>query len=215
MSPRMNFGVLENRISSEDSSMTDRDSDNRFLLGKGVASKSGGNSLMKEKKYGLHRPSPLKDFAMSSEKQRTDEHRCPQFLPSLTYSTMQESDELVGLVREKNGMSRRGGGSRRFNAYSVTPSKIFRPSTFDESNFVKMFRPSRSCKGARLSFGKAESFDERSLVRNQPYEFAQHSCSFSPSSLRGALVTHKPKLHKRIISKFRFKSKGQRLYVKK
>jgi hypothetical protein len=207
MSPQMNFEALENRVSSEDSSLTDRDNDNRFLLGNSVASKSGGNSLVKEKKYGVHRPSPLKDGkVVSSEKQRMDEHRCPQFLPSLTYSTMQDTDEFVGLVRENNGMSRRTRRSGRFTySHSATPSKMFR-------------RQSKSCKGVRLSFGKAESFDESSLVRNQNqrYEFTQHSCSFSPSdrSLRGALVTHKPKLHKRIFSKLAFR-KNPRLYSKR
>ncbi|KAL7503133.1 hypothetical protein ACHAXN_001712 [Cyclotella atomus] len=207
-SPQMNFGALENRISSSDSSMTDRDSDNRFLLGNSMASKSGGSSLLKEKKYGLHRPSPLKESkAMSSEKQRNDEHRCPQFLPSLNYSTMQDSDESVGLVREKDGKQRHAVGSGRISySRSVTPSKLF-------------MKHSRNYNSVRRSIGKAESFDESSLVRNQnqPYEFTQHSCSFSPSSrsLRGALVTHKPRLHKRIIKKLRFRGKSQRLYSRK
>ena len=200
--PAMDFEILGRRISSEDSSLSGGDSDNRFLLGNNLSSKMGGNSLMKEKKYGLHRPSPLKDVKATAEKTRMDEHRCPQFLPSLTYSTMHESDELVGLVREKDSMSRRRGGSKMFSySNSVTPSKIFT-------------RQSKSCKSMRLSFGKvAESFDEGSLMRNQPYEFTQHSCSFSPSSLRGALVTHKPKLHKRIFSKLSFRRRqNPRLY---
>ena len=203
----INFAAFGNRVSSEDSSMTDKDSDNRLLLRNNVAGKSD-LFVMKEKKYGLHRPSPMKEVkAVSAEKHRTDEHRCPQFLPSLTYSTMQDSNELVGLMHKNDGKSWRLGGSRKFNnTHNVTPGKM-------------MMRQSRSAKGARMSFGKAESFDESSLVQNQnrPYEFTQPSCSFSPAShqsLNGALVTHKPKLHKRIISKFR-RRKNPRLYCRK
>ena len=201
----INFGSFGNRVSSEDSSLTDKFSDNRFLLGNSVAGKS--DLFIKEKKYGLYRPSPMKDVKMmSAEKHKADEHRCPQFLPSLTYSTMRDSNELVGLMQKNDGKSWRLGGSRKFNNSHFTPSKM-------------MMRSSRGAKGMRMSFGKAESFDESSLVQNQnrPYEFTQHSCSFSPAShqsLNGALVTHKPKLHKRIISKFRIR-KNPKLYCRK
>ncbi|KAL3792121.1 hypothetical protein HJC23_013395 [Cyclotella cryptica] len=229
MSPPMVFGTLGNGTLSQESSLTDRDSDNQFLLGESSSIKSGVSSL-KEKKYGLHK-SPLKETkALSAEKPRreqklTEEHRCPQFLPSLTYSTMQDSDELVGLLKEKESpVERRTGVSRTRFSHGGTPNKTFKQW--------------KNPKGVRLSFGKTESYDEagygelsnyekiekadsfvtqdedRHLLQGPTYVFTQHSCSFSPSatdsrSLRGALVTHKPKFHKRVLSKFVFKGKKQ------
>ena len=216
MSPPAVFGTLGN--SSHDSSLTDNDS--RCLLG-GNASTTSGLSSFKEKRYGLHK-SPLKDSkAVLAEKQRSaEEPRCPQFLPSLAYSTMQESDEMVGLVREKE---RRAAVSRKLH-YN-TPNKLF----------AKQWKNAR---GTRLSFGKIESYDAGSLggyysaanrigkmdsyasdeddrgpLAGQTYDFVQHSCSFSPStdsmSLRGALITHKPKFHKKVLSKLAFKGRKQ------
>ncbi|KAL7521547.1 hypothetical protein ACHAWX_006223 [Stephanocyclus meneghinianus] len=234
ISPPKVFGTLGNGTLSQESSLTDRDSDNQFLLGDSASIKSGMGSL-KEKKYGLHK-SPLKDTkALSADKPRreqklTEEHRCPQFLPSLTYSTMQDSDELVGLVKEtESPMATRAAISRMRFSHGATPNKIF-PQW-------------KNPKGMRLSFGKTESYDEggygdlsnyekiekvesfatqdddRHLLKGHSYVFAQHSCSFSPSatdsrSLRGALVTHKPKFHKRVLSKFAFKGKKQTYFGK-
>ena len=193
-SPQISFGCFKKSISSDDSSsITDRDSDGMRLLGNSSTSKLGASSLSKLEKYGVKTASAAK---------LKEEHRCPQFLPSLNYSTMHDADELVGLVRDGvDGLAQRiKGGSKMLNSRSSPPKKIL--------SHCKSF------KGQLNPFVKAESFDEQSLVRNQnaPFEFAQHSCSFSPSSrsLRGALVTHKPKLHKRIIKKFKLGMKRKK-----
>lgn len=240
----VSFGAHENNFAS--SSTSSEEGDNAFLLGASTPAK-GGKQMIK--------PSIRDRLTVSTEKQRkelqklTDDHRCPQFLPSLTYSTMQEADEFVGLVSEKespmwSNCARNTVIGRRLKQTSLgTPQKFFRQlkhakmldhslslvDSYDESHHRPSvgfgvegesdWKPKFDNEGKDDTERQNEDGREQDLLQGPTYDFSEPSCSLSASSddeydLKGALVTHKPKFHKRVLSKLVFKKGRKGLLLK-
>jgi len=133
--------------------------------------------------------------------QQQQQDQCPQFLPSLNYSTMRESDEFVGLVMPDDkvpspmwGEARRGGGS------SIAAASTTAMSIRSAADIVKRMRKPRrkhtsvgdGGDGGGGNFEQlGQSFDEvaegggdrkrqeRVELQGPTYDYCAHSSSMS------------------------------------
>ena len=237
------FGANDSDSVSNGSSLMDRDNHHTFLLSEHHEIKPTGNFKNK-----------IQDcISGSAEKIRKDkiqdDKRCPQFLPSLTYSTMQDSDEYVRLAKKSDCSAWNNTSGKSMGVgKKLTPQKIFQKVKQPKSEgqplaggaFDDVFRPkgwgaitqdevqnpqrndsteSQEENGVVTSlFPQHEDYGE-SVLPGPTYDFSEASSLASSydddnqfGALGGALVTHKPKFHSKILGKLGLK-KGKK-YVR-
>ena len=212
-----------NQSSSNDSSLTDMN-DTLFLLGgnsrrgrqslsPAAASVQSSNSWIRNSPFkknnfvkssggagSLLQPSSSMDYP-----QQQPPSRCPQFLPSLNYSTMHESDEFVGLVTwsgEKNespspiwGTGSRSVSTINNNGTKGTLSKKAKKSqkagkffkqlmsqSFDDTTFPRPVVDDVVEEEENQENIGGGNNTENQEMEGPTYDFSMHSCSMSPSS---------------------------------
>ncbi|KAL3765306.1 hypothetical protein ACHAW5_006091 [Stephanodiscus triporus] len=206
------FGHVQSM--SQESSLTDNNDDTLFLLAdnRTMQSPADEKSTASSSKVRLH--AKVKDHGLNNAikgglqtwQGKERQQMCPQFLPSLKYSTMQEhdvfaDDNIVGLVTNNDNdfhrspvwgtkqvaapSSERGvKQATRMNNSGKFIKKLFTQS-FDDgfSRHVEFHDQVNACNTIERSVSHAREEEQRDDKMSGPtYDFSLHSCSMSPSS---------------------------------
>lgn len=154
----------------------------------------------------------LDDGSVFVGNDKEQERSCPQFLPSLNYSIMNESDEFAGLIeaetprnnastktitilsntsgtkgkgRIKKGKFGSGGGGSSGSS-SAAPKSVQQlvSWSFDDESFQQLVDlQNQENSGSIHNREDIEYVGENQASANNPtYDFSMHSCSLSPST---------------------------------
>ena len=199
------FGPMIGQSASNDSSLTGMDS--AFLItnrSQPMSSRSSNRYKDILKNSGSKN---IKDRITSDTHVQALTNHCPQFLPALNYSTMQEEhDEFTGLVRDAtspkwgfdanedapNPRKPKSAGTpvKFLNKLSQSFDDVFRPNfgfggndqswRYDCASEYNQREPTEGDAGATNLFPELQggAFED---AKGPTYDFCSHSCSFSGS----------------------------------